>query len=205
MFLEKWFTTNIWYDYVSFDFNSVKEECELFALTHEGRKISNIGGWQSTDIYLDNLNEYKKFKSIQIVLNIINQKIEEFAKEINLDPQQKLELDNVWINLNGTGHYNDQHAHENCFFAGVLYVNVNVNTGDIVFVNNNINPHFEFSSTKAYPVHHNVSYKPENGKIIIFPSWAQHKVLPNESDEVRISLSFNIQLKQLELTATNKS
>ena len=32
----------------------------------------------------------------------------------------------------------------------------------------------------------------ENNKLLIFPGWIQHHVLANASDEVRVSVSFNI-------------
>ncbi len=37
-----------------------------------------------------------------------------------------------------------------------------------------------------------ITYKPTEGLFIIFPSWLWHGVEPNQSEESRISLSFNI-------------
>ena len=34
-------------------------------------------------------------------------------------------------------------------------------------------------------------YKPKAGTIIMFPAWLWHEVKPNESNDIRISVSFN--------------
>ena len=34
-------------------------------------------------------------------------------------------------------------------------------------------------------------YKPVTGRCIMFPSWLMHCVDPNESNDIRISVSFN--------------
>jgi len=34
-------------------------------------------------------------------------------------------------------------------------------------------------------------YKPIAGRLIMFPSWLMHCVDPNESNDIRISVSFN--------------
>jgi uncharacterized protein (TIGR02466 family) len=36
-----------------------------------------------------------------------------------------------------------------------------------------------------------IFYKPVAGRLIMFPSWLVHSVLPNESNDIRISVSFN--------------
>ena len=36
-----------------------------------------------------------------------------------------------------------------------------------------------------------LSYEPASGKLIMFPSWLVHSVDPNESNDIRISISFN--------------
>jgi ectoine hydroxylase-related dioxygenase (phytanoyl-CoA dioxygenase family) len=35
-------------------------------------------------------------------------------------------------------------------------------------------------------------YLPENGKLIVFPSWLEHSVLANKTNEIRISIAFNV-------------
>ena len=35
------------------------------------------------------------------------------------------------------------------------------------------------------------TYKPESGKVLIFPSWVKHSVDGSRSEQQRISISFN--------------
>ena len=36
-----------------------------------------------------------------------------------------------------------------------------------------------------------VHYEPIAGRIVMFPAWVWHEVRPNESNDTRISVSFN--------------
>ena len=36
------------------------------------------------------------------------------------------------------------------------------------------------------------SYPPQEGRLILFPAWLSHGVRENETDEDRISISFNL-------------
>ena len=36
-----------------------------------------------------------------------------------------------------------------------------------------------------------VHYKPKAGTVVMFPAWLWHEVRPNESNDTRISVSFN--------------
>ena len=39
-----------------------------------------------------------------------------------------------------------------------------------------------------------VVVKVSNGKLLMFPAWLSHSVAPNESAQMRISISFNLML-----------
>ena len=41
------------------------------------------------------------------------------------------------------------------------------------------------------------SYEPIAGRLIMFPAWLTHCVDPNQSDDTRISVSFNFLQKSL--------
>jgi len=40
-------------------------------------------------------------------------------------------------------------------------------------------------------------YEPKAGRLIMFPSWVTHCVDPNESNDIRISVSFNFLQKTM--------
>jgi len=185
MFLEKWFCTPVWYDYTEFNFEHAAEQCKLISKTHTNRTYSNVGGWQSTDM---NLDEYEGLREVK---EIIDLKIDEFSKD--LGSSVKMRMDNCWLNLNYRENYNMRHVHPLTAFSGIIYISVNEDTGNLVFYNDTAIQHYpsvEYDESDL--LHRTVTYKPKNGMVLIFPAWAPHSVSPNMSDEVRISLAFNI-------------
>ena len=104
-------------------------------------------------------------------------------------------LINMWTTIYPTGCFVPEHNHSNSLLSGVFYAKAPENCGDIVFSDpawvaktmcmHKSMPDFPGVSTKQ-------SEKPEDGLMILFPSWLPHKTLPNNSNEDRIIVSFNI-------------
>ena len=101
----------------------------------------------------------------------VTQTITQIEKSTNLKTSR------FWFNVNGPKHYNDWHIHHRNRLVCVAYVKVPENSGDIEFKSNN---NTSFSIT------------PYNGLVLIFPGTLNHRVLPNESMDYRISLSTNL-------------
>jgi uncharacterized protein (TIGR02466 family) len=76
-------------------------------------------------------------------------------------------------------------------FSGVFYLSASQDQGDIIFKNPNPFSHFVFPFIDDENLIH---YKPETKKILMFPSWLEHRVEPNLTDSPRISIAFNVQL-----------
>ena len=151
-----------------------------------GTVISNIKGWQSQGIYQDTLitdSLYKIFN--KTIRNLFN---------------SDLKIVNHWININGPNSSNAIHAHPECDLAGVYYIDVPENSGHIMFENPQnfvITNQLETFTNESREQHnqHLVKYiKPVKGLLLIFPAHLRHGVLPNDSNEDRISVSFNILL-----------
>ena len=166
----------------------IKESYDLRNTDSRGRKVSNVGGWQSDFFPLD--------KSSDTLKSIMTKLLTDFA------PMQKDVLMYVegWTNINGPGCHNIKHHHPQCNLAGVFWIKVPPKSGNLLFES----PHSfnSFTEIKCYTgkfientnSYLTYSYKPIEGEIVIFPSFLIHSVLKNESDEDRISYSFNIKL-----------
>lgn len=188
MNLEKWFVTPIWFDYVNFDFASVANRCLELSKTYPSRVLSNVGGWQSDNI---DLREYSEF---HIVYNILNQKVIELSRDIK--QEGKMELDNVWLNVNYPGTHNSRHVHPVTAFSGTIYISTNEKSGRIVFFDDSPIVHYPFENKGSELFYDKVHYAPTNGMIVVFPAWIPHAVETNESNETRISISFNIRQRR---------
>ncbi len=106
-----------------------------------------------------------------------------------------VEINAWWFNINYKGCANRQHHHPNSIHSGVYYIKTPNNSGDICFPNPNQTIYWgwpgglhEESNQLNSGI---VSLTPRKNILFIFPSWANHSVDPNLSDEPRISLSFN--------------
>jgi hypothetical protein len=82
-------------------------------------------------------------------------------------------IDSWWMNANTTGEYTGWHSHSQWDKVGVLYVQVPAGL-------------IEFRQGGAY-----WTESPKAGDLLVFPGDLEHRVLPNTSEQVRISVAFN--------------
>jgi uncharacterized protein (TIGR02466 family) len=99
-----------------------------------------------------------------------------------------------WANVNCKYAYNDVHNHPNAMLSGVYYVKAQADCGELALLDprkqaNVMLPGFSERTPLNSPLQR---FAPEVGRLVIFPSWLEHGVDQNLSDEDRISISFNI-------------
>jgi uncharacterized protein (TIGR02466 family) len=195
VYRDEWWATPIWY----FDIpetqinpNLIKEECYKEQLNSKGRIISNRLGWQSNGIFItpETPNISNLMKTIETNSKII---FEDYGikKGINLV------IDYFWININPSGAHNIPHIHPTPGLSGVYYASVPKNSGKVIFYNNfmmqYVNEILLDGNNKN--THSTVTYETFNGRVLIFPSWLPHSVEANNSSEDRISIAFNLRIK----------
>tara|TARA_R100000963_G_C4621471_1_gene88851 strand:- start:151 stop:732 length:582 start_codon:yes stop_codon:yes gene_type:complete len=154
----------------------------------EGRKISNITGWQSFDF---DLNQ-------KIFLELAQQIEKNFVKYINSIPlYNTFFISSMWGNINSYKDYNIAHSHGGSVISGIYYLKIPLKSGRIEFYN----PAHEgidylwAHCTKEFTTQNSSTWKidVEEGDLILFPSWLKHGVEPNlNKKENRMSLAFNI-------------
>ena len=177
------------------NYQSVNEQMYEFIKTsqskdREGISKSNIKGWHSKDFNMQE-NEPKNF--IKFILPAIEQVI----TDMNWEKQkQSININSMWAIINTGGAANHRHQHSNCTISGAYYVRAPKNSGDIIF--------YDPRPARVYkhPIAKNPnilnatinSISPEPGMLILFPSYLEHSVNPNLSDNKRIVISFNLSL-----------
>lgn len=103
-----------------------------------------------------------------------------------------------WINIHKRGDYAGAHVHHNSLISGVLYLKVGENTGDLVFHKEALSlipfPPALDLDVDSYNIYNCKSWghRPKTNDICLFPSVVMHSVDPNESDEERWCLAFNV-------------
>ena len=154
----------------------------------DGVLLTNRGGWQSSD-------DFHKQESFSVFKSYIFNNITQSLTHYN----QKFVIDNMWININKKGNYNITHNHPGCFLSGVFWVKVPENCGNLMFRNPNAFVQDKLiksatdSISRDYNYYYTFEFVPNEGTMVMFPAHLDHLVEPNESDEDRISIAFNLQ------------
>ena len=82
----------------------------------KGIQHSNMGGWQSDDVFNETHTEFVKLKNkIEEAANIYHHAMQ-FKKTYNQT------IDKIWININQKGQSNVNHVHPFSCLAGVFYL-----------------------------------------------------------------------------------
>jgi len=104
-------------------------------------------------------------------------------------------LTEAWLNINDSRQcMNSEHVHGDVL-SGVFYLSAPEGSGKIVFQNPAINKLWKgcsLTSQKNQYTGETIRIEPEEGNILLFPSYLPHSVVTNDHDEERISISFNI-------------
>ena len=105
-----------------------------------------------------------------------------------------VEITGCWANISPKGAVHIPHHHPNNYLSGIYYVHTSAGGDRVTFhdplqINDILAPQLESANQFNYK-EYSVPAKP--GRMILFPSWLVHSVPENTSDEIRISLSFNI-------------
>ena len=155
----------------------------------EGRKISNVGGWQSED-------DFWQEGSFREYLDYMMLGIDEFSRDFG---SYRYSISNMWINVNGKDDHNSKHCHPRSIMSGCFYIKVPENGGGIKFVSPDlfVNAHMyetinsklgeKFNFTGVWTI-----FEPIEGSMLFFPSHLEHLVCKNNSSEDRISIAFNL-------------
>jgi uncharacterized protein (TIGR02466 family) len=169
------------------DLKEILKFCIKTSKNKKGVIRSNIGGFHSD--YLDTkepvLNSL--INNIKINSNFIIKNILKNKEEVNLT--------SIWFNMNEYKDFNLPHNHPFSKISGVFYIKVPKNSGNIVFLNDTKIENYLFNGQITEYNNYNSSnwsIKPEENILYLFPSWLNHYVQPNFSNEKRVSISFNL-------------
>ena len=113
--------------------------------------------------------------------SLVDSIIEEMRMDFYAATKENIVATNYWGHIHEKNMSTITHNHIPSYVSSVLYVKIPENAGHIVF-NTRSNPYSTPNGSK---------FEPEEGVYYIFPSFLDHYVTRNMSDDTRISLSFN--------------
>ncbi len=189
------FSTPVWTFQIS-NYENVNEEMYNYIKSEQkkdGKGItkSNIKGWHSKDFRLET-------KEPQNFINLILPSIEQVMVDMNWEKQkQKIRISNMWAIINTGGSANTRHQHGNSTISGAYYVRAPKNSGDIVFYDPRPAPVYTYPNALS-PNLLNAQINgisPNEGSLVLFPSYLDHSVNENLSNDERIVISFNLTIQ----------
>jgi uncharacterized protein (TIGR02466 family) len=105
---------------------------------------------------------------------------------------------NSWIMKHQKGDFSQSHRHPNSTLSGIVYFQVDENSGKLIFQNSSERKTL-FDNSTIIPINsHNIfnslsySFQPKFGDIFIFPSHLFHSVEVSNSDADRYCIAFNV-------------
>jgi len=110
----------------------------------------------------------------------------------------ELDFTACWANINPRGSGHRAHVHPNNFLSGVYYLKVPQGSGTITFHD----PRPQAATMVPRPRTRNAyntmaqTLPVEEGRLLLFPAWLSHSVVPNPDPDVRISVSFNLMFRE---------
>ena len=186
MIKEGFFPTIIYAEDFKLNTDELAQNIINWSNQDKGVKKTNVKGWHSQT----NMFDIPVFKPLVDELFKMQHQI---FKEEWLDREPR--LGNMWANINYQGGYNRPHIHPNSLFSGVYYVHAQPNSGKLVC--NDPRPGIQTIMPVRKPgqppkhLWRETHLDPKPGRIIMFPAWLWHCVEPNQSNDIRISVSFN--------------
>ena len=160
-------------------------------------QVSNVGGWQSTDDLmswvvpeLERLKEWINRAYGAIMFAELG--IEKFHSNFTVA---------AWANINESGNYNRSHTHANNHWSGVYYVDLG-NPDPSIEPNGAIeliDPRSAIAvqTLPGVDAPSTWTIQPRPGTMLMFPSWLRHSVLPYFGEGPRISVAFNLLVRDI--------
>ena len=186
MIKEGFFPTIIYADDFKLNTNDLAQNIINWAKEDKGLTKTNVNGWHSTT-NMQNKPEYKPL--VDELFKMVHKVFEEEC----LDKQPV--LGNMWANINPSGGYNKPHVHPNSLFSGVYYVKTPPNCGRLICQDPRPGIQTVMPTRKSVEIPkylwRDVHLQPQENRVVMFPAWLWHSVEPNQSKDIRISVSFN--------------
>lgn len=165
------------------------------SLVYEPKNKSTTKGYQTSNMAHD-----ENKGPVGLLLNLIDDAVRRYQETHPIDPEHPFLAQrpsnwkhDIWCTILGTQGHQASHIHRSAWLSGCYYAKMpNLVTSDstqqagwIEFGRNQTTP-----VTRAEPIVR--AYKPEEGMIVLFPSYFYHRTEPFESEDKRISIAFDI-------------
>lgn len=169
--------------------------------TSAGTKVSNIGGWQSDTAMLE-----WGGATARRLLDRIVAAADRFTVDVKSPTERRHEWRaEMWANVSPPHASNQLHTHPGAFWSAVYYVDDGYAGssdpgagGELVLMDPRMPmimmtmPNLRFLGGDGKPNQAQLVMRPKSGRIVMFPAWLSHGVMPYEGPGERISIAVNL-------------
>ena len=180
-------------DYKDFNKELSKYIYDLYEKDNKGIERSNRGGWHSENFKLGQPNSIQQKFAKEVQKYILNT-FQNMGWRIK---DKNIRLKEMWAIINKKNNFNVIHTHPNCYLSAAYYVKAPKNCGNFVIENPNIaKRYFRPEIANRNELNGEVAgVEISEGDLLLFPGYLPHKVGKNESNDDRIVISFNVDIK----------
>mgnify|MGYP001158755249 FL=1 len=158
------------------------EICSTIDFKNQDIGNKKLNSYNADNLYTDyrsgNHNLYR-----DDVVSILKDELHNFKKDAKLD---YMRVGEAWFQQYYKTQFHQPHNHGNCGYSSVTYIKFNKDKHvPTIFIAPFTDPRGDI-----------INFVPEvdEGHIIFFPSMITHYVQPNKSNDIRIILSFNVNI-----------
>jgi uncharacterized protein (TIGR02466 family) len=149
-------------------------------------------GWLSNQTYNTSNGRYDLFNDNQFDLlnQWVTKQVAEYCDKLDIE-SDLLKNNGSWFNIYRKYDFQENHVHPTSVISAI-YILVCPDDGARIFFNSPINGMYHVKKTvKTSAMVDQINCASIPGNLIIFPSYLNHAVERHESDQVRISMSYN--------------
>ncbi len=171
----------------------VPTDAKEFIKTTEYKRFPVDNGYGTPNKFLLDLPELSVLRS-----NIMTACAHYIYKVLEVSSTADFQITNSWAVKHIKGDESGAHGHANSILSGVLYLQTDDLSGDILFAKDK--GHYNlFTPTVDIPFAQHNSFnaegwaiRPKDNLLILFPSTLQHSVYPSRSENERYAVAFNL-------------
>ena len=193
MIIESWFPTLIGIEdnpkHGAIEKNLVNHCNELKNSIESGGK-----SWVSKNTYNTSDGAYDLFSdtNFTILNDWILEKVKNFAIELGMDSD--LDRTDAWFNVYKRNDFQEYHTHS-AILSTIYFLKAGPESARVFFKSPRNQMFHAKHNGQNLNTHGTVNYKPMPGRLLIFTSDIEHCVERHDSDEERITLSYNFKQK----------
>ncbi len=192
----KWCLSPIWLFETNLDsaFNR-----QLFEEVFKFYKDIDEGSSTACDLISFNAPTFNKLQDI--ILTSVGEAFADFENIARPASPSDLpfEMCSAWITIMPPGECYLMHTHPNAILTGTYYLSTPKNSGDLAFIDTQ-----EIALDPIAGSAKIIKVSPKEGNLVFFPAYLMHEVQKNTSNEVRISMTFDLKMKDSNIKVTDK-